>query len=196
METLLPLVSYAFVTSITPGPNNLMLAASGIGFGLRRTVPLMLGVSAGFVLLLLTCGLGIGSVLQQWPGAMPLLKAAGSAYLIVLAWKLRGSLRPTPAGTTSKPGSFLTGLAFQFVNPKAWMMSITAAAVFLPGLGSGWQAVAVLCLVASLVNLPCISTWAVLGSTIRAQLHEARWQRRFSTVIIALTLYAATAIWL
>lgn len=196
MDAMLPLASFAFVNLITPGPNNLMLAASGIGFGLRRTLPLLLGVWAGFLLLVLACGLGVGSVLAQWPGVMPAVQAAGTAYLILLAWRLRSSLVPSAGPAAGEPVSFLTGLGFQFVNPKGWVMGITAAGVFLPGLGGGWQAVAALCLVTAVVSLPCIVTWAALGSTIRARLHDPRWQRTFSGVIIGLTLYAAVAIWL
>jgi threonine/homoserine/homoserine lactone efflux protein len=168
MDTLLPLASFAFVTSITPGPNNLMLAASGVGFGLRRTLPLLLGVCVGFALLLVMCGFGIGAVVVQWPAAMPLLKAAGTAYLVLLAWKLRASLTTAGRSNDQGPVSFIAGAAFQFVNPKAWLMGITAAAVFLPG----------------------------LGSSIRATLQDPRWQQRLGALVAGLTLYAAIAIWI
>jgi len=199
MESLLALVSFTFVASITPGPNNLMLAASGIGFGLKRTVPHMLGVWAGFALLILTCGLGIGALLMQTPAAATALKVAGSGYLVFLAWKLRGNLLAAGAagaGARARPMSFTAAAAFQFANPKAWLMGVTAASVFLPGLGSDWQALLLLCLVVSGVNFPCITSWAVLGSTIRARLADPVWQRRFSGVMVLLTLYAAVSIWL
>lgn len=196
MEKLLPLASFAFVASITPGPNNLMLAASGVGFGLRRTLPLLFGVCAGFALLLLACGLGVGTLLERWPAALPLLKAAGTAYLVWLAWKIRGSLRPGTHPASERPISFLAGAAFQFVNPKAWLMGITAAAAFLPGLGADWQALALMCAVACTVNLPCVASWAVLGSSIRATLTDPRGHATISAAIAALTIYAAIAIWL
>lgn len=204
METLLALASFTFVASITPGPNNLMLAASGVGFGLRRTVPHMLGVCAGFALLVLTCGLGIGALIMQSPAAATALKIAGSGYLVFLAWTLRGNVvGPTPAGAEgtgqagrARPMSFAGAAAFQFANPKAWLMGVTAASAFLPALGGDWRALALLCLVVTLVNAPCITSWAVLGSTIRAQLENPVWQRRFSGVMVVLTLYAALSIWL
>ena len=196
MESLLPLASFAFVASITPGPNNVMLAASGIGFGMRRTLPHMLGVSVGFALLLAVCGLGVGALVMEVPAATLSLKIAGSAYLVYLAWTLRGNLGVGADAARSRPMSFAAAAAFQFANPKAWVMAVTCASVFLPDLGSGWQALALLCLVATLVNLPCITTWALIGSGIRNVLGDPLWRRRFSALIVVLTLYAALAIWL
>lgn len=195
-DTLLALASFLFVASITPGPNNLMLAASGVGFGLRRTVPHMLGVGVGFVLLVLGCGLGIGALLMELPAAAVALKVAGSGYLLVLAWNLRGNFAPGSGARRARPMSFAAAVAFQFANPKAWLMGITAASAFLPDLGGDTRALALLCLVACLVNFPCISSWAMLGSAIRARLEDPRWQRRFSALMMLLTLYAAASIWM
>ncbi|MEZ5559476.1 MAG: LysE family translocator [Pseudomonadales bacterium] len=199
MDALLAVGSFAFVTSITPGPNNLMLAASGIGFGMRRTLPHLFGVSAGFLLLLLACSAGIGALVTELPGVATVLKATGSAYLLYLAWRLRtigtggyGS----GSGSAARPMSFTGAALFQFANPKAWVMGLTAAALFLPDLGSDWRAVALLCLVMSAVNLPCVSSWALLGAAIRNRLANPRWQRTFSTGIVALTVYTAVSLWL
>jgi threonine/homoserine/homoserine lactone efflux protein len=196
MEQLLPLASFAFVSSITPGPNNLMLAASGIGFGMKRSIPHLLGVSAGFAALLVVCGIGVGAVLMELPSAAVVLKMAGTGYLGYLAWTLRSN---GVAGTTeagARPWSFAAAAAFQFANPKAWIMALTCVSVFLPALGTGWTALGVLCLVACAINLPCVTTWALAGSAIRTVLHDARWQRGFSTLVVALTLYAAVALWI
>lgn len=196
MDALLPLTTFLFVASITPGPNNLMLAASGAGFGFRRTVPHMLGVSAGFALLLLACGLGIGALLTRNAAAATAIKLAGTAYLLYLAWMLRGGLTADGSDTEARPMSFLGALAFQFANPKAWLMGVTGTSLFLADLGGGFAELALLCLVGCAVNLPCITTWAVLGSAIRGMLRDTRWQRRVSGAMVALTLYAATAIWI
>jgi len=196
MEPLLALACFTFVASITPGPNNLMLAASGIGFGLRRTIPAMLGVWAGFLVLVLACGLGIGALLMQTPGAGTGLKVLGSGYLVYLAWLLRGNVATDAGVARSRPMSFAAAAAFQFANPKAWLMGVTAASVFLPSIGGDWAALGLLCLVVCSVNIPCITSWAVLGATIRSRLDDPRWQRRFSAVMVVLTLYAAAAIWI
>lgn len=196
MEALLALASFTFVASITPGPNNLMLAASGVGFGLRRTVPHMLGVCAGFAVLVLACGLGIGALLMQSPAVAVGLKLLGSGYLLYLAWRLRGAMNPDGGASRARPMSFTAAAAFQFANPKAWLMGVTAAAVFLPGLGSDWQALALLCLVVCTVNFPCVTSWAVMGASLRARLQDPVWRHRFSGLMIILTLYAAASIWL
>ncbi len=198
METLLALASFIFVASITPGPNNLMLAASGVGFGLQRTIPHMLGVCVGFAVLVLACGLGVGALLMQTPGAAIALKVVGSGYLVYLAWVLRGNLAAAADNDRSartRPMSFSAAVAFQFVNPKAWLIGITAAS-FLPALGGDWAALGVFFLVVCTVNFPCITSWAVLGSTIRSQIRNPVWQRRFSGLMVVLTLYAAVMIWL
>jgi threonine/homoserine/homoserine lactone efflux protein len=196
VETVLALASFTFVASITPGPNNLMLAASGIGFGLKRTIPHMLGVCIGFLVLVLVCGLGIGALLMQSPTAATGLKVAGSAYLVYLAWRLRGNAIASGGTARARPLSFAAAAAFQFANPKAWLMGITAASAFLPGLGDDARALALLCLVVSLVNFPCVTSWALLGATIRARLEDPVWRSRFSALMVVMTLYAAAAIWL
>lgn len=196
MESLLALAAFVFVVSITPGPNNLMLAASGVGFGLRRTVPHMAGIWVGFLLLLVVCGLGVGALVMEHAGAALALKLAGTGYLLYLAWTLRGSLNLDDAGARGRPMSFLGAALFQFANPKGWLAGVTMVSAFLPSLGNGWSALALLCLVACIVNVPCIWSWALLGATIRARLHDARWRRGFSAAMVVLTLYTAVAIWL
>lgn len=196
VESLLPLVSFVFVASITPGPNNLMLAASGIGFGLRRTLPHIAGIAVGFAALLVVCALGTGALIAGIAGAGLVMQIAGSAYLVYLAVRL-GSSRLGVAGAGSdRPLSFAGAAAFQFINPKAWMMALTCAGVFLPGLGNEPAGIMLLALIGTMVNLPCVSLWAVAGSTIRMRLADPRWQRRCTIGVVALTLYAAVAVWL
>jgi len=196
VNSLLPLVTFVFVCSITPGPNNLMLAASGVGFGLRRTLPHIAGVSVGFVLLLITCGLGVGALLTGLDGSGVVLKFVGSGYLVYLAWTLRAGAVESDPGSSARPMSLLGAAAFQFINPKAWLMALTCIGVFVPGIGGGWSAVLLVAAVATAVNLPCVSTWAFLGSSIRNLLDDPRWLGRFNALMVLLTLYAALAVWL
>ena len=132
-ELLLAFILFAFVTSVTPGPNNMMLLASGVNFGIRRSLPHMLGISLGFMLLVAAVGLGLGQLFEQFPPLYTVLRYGGAAYLLYLAWKIAGSGAPDADGkATGKPFTFLQAAAFQWVNPKAWIMAIGAITTYTP----------------------------------------------------------------
>lgn len=196
MEQLLPLALFAFVSSITPGPNNIMLTSSGIRFGFRRSIPHMLGVTAGFGVMLALCAGGIGSLVMAVPSIHVVLKVIGSTYLLYLAWQLRSMAFSTSDTKTAKPMSFLAAAAFQAANPKAWIMAITGASAFLPHAEPVWFAIAVFCLVFCAVNLPCIGVWTGTGAVLRRYLDRPVWRRTFCVVMVVLTIYSAAAIWL
>lgn len=198
MEPLLPipLATFAFVTSITPGPNNIMLAASGVRFGLARTLPHILGVSAGFGTLALLCALGVGALVVAAPTAYFILKVFGSAYLLVYAWQLRALSFGAGDARAGAPMSFGAAALFQFVNPKAWVMGVTSAAAFMPSIQPVLVAASALSAVYVAVNLPCIVAWAALGASLRRSLRDERWRRWFSGTLVALTVYSAASIWM
>ena len=195
MELLLPLLSFAFVSSITPGPNNLMLSASGVVFGFNRTLPHLLGVAVGFTLLLVVCASGVGALLLGLPAAAFVLKIGGTVYLLYLAWSYRNALAPQDRRASARPMKFAEAVAFQFVNAKAWIMGLTAAAVFVPDFEPRYLAIAVMIGVFAIVNLPCIATWAALGATLKRWLTSDRWRRAFSYGIALLTVYSVVAMW-
>lgn len=196
MKTLFPFLIFAFVSSITPGPNNIMLTSSGIRFGFIRSIPHMLGIVSGFAVLLALCAAGIGSLVLALPAADTLLRVAGSTYLLYLAWQLRAMKAEEVNDGQARPMSFGAAALFQFANPKAWVMGITGASAFLPSLQPVWLAVLIFCLVFSLVNLPCLSVWTAAGAVLRRYLQDETWRRVFSAVMVLATLYAAAAIWL
>jgi threonine/homoserine/homoserine lactone efflux protein len=194
--TLLPLATFAFVTSITPGPNNIMLASSGINFGFMRTIPHIFGVAIGFGALVALCAVGVGALIVAVPAAFLTLKIFGTLYLLFFAWQLRAITIGANASATTAPMSFAAAALFQLVNPKAWVMAITGATLFTPNLHSYALAVTLLCVVFAGVNLPCIAAWALLGAALRRFLSEPIWRRMFSVCIVLLTVYSAAAIWL
>jgi threonine/homoserine/homoserine lactone efflux protein len=162
----LPFATYSFVMSITPGPNNVMLTASGATFGFRRTVPHMLGVCVGFSVQLLAVCAGLGAIFTRWPDLQTVLRWAGAAYLIYLGWRmLRGGEAHAPHAP--KPITFMEAALFQFLNPKAWVMTLTAATLFLPRQLGLLTACLYMVAVMALINLPCISIWALFGSSLR-----------------------------
>jgi threonine/homoserine/homoserine lactone efflux protein len=196
MEALLPLALFAFVSSITPGPNNIMLTSSGVMFGFTRSIPHMLGVTFGFGILLALSAAGIGGLIMLVPSIHVILKTLGSGYLLYLAWQLRKMAIRQDAAANTRPMSFMGAALFQFVNPKAWVMAISGSSAFLPPMPSVWMSILIFCLVFCAVNLPCISIWAGAGAALRRYLAEPRWQRKFCVVMVGLTAYSALAIWL
>ncbi|MBW8320905.1 MAG: LysE family translocator [Arenimonas sp.] len=164
--TLTALVAFAFATSITPGPNNMMLFASGVNFGFRRTIPHMLGIGAGFLSLLIGVGLGLGAMLATVPVLYTGLKIAGGLYLLAIAWKIGSSRTLGEGSTSSRPMTFLGAAAFQWVNPKAWVMAVTAMTVYVDD-ESYLPSVITVGVVFAAVNLPSVSTWAGFGSVLR-----------------------------
>jgi threonine/homoserine/homoserine lactone efflux protein len=186
-----PFMTYTFVMSITPGPNNLMLTASGASFGFRRTLPHLLGIVCGFLVQLLAVCAGLATLFARWPRLQSALAWAGAAYLLYLGWQMLGH-KDAEAHAAARPVTFLQAAAFQFLNPKAWMMTVTAATLFLPQelgpLASGGYMAAVM----EGIGLPCMAVWALFGSSLRGVIGAPRGRRVFN-LAMALAL-AGTAV--
>lgn len=197
-EIFFALLVFAFVTSVTPGPNNLMLLASGVNFGFRRTVPHMMGIGIGFFVLLLSVGFGLGAVLETVPSVYIALKFAGGAYMIYLAWKIAVSrsignanvpIGGAADGASGTPMTFLQAAAFQWVNPKAWVMAVTGIATYASHDNYFWM-VFVVSSVFALVNLPSVSIWAGFGTLLRNWLSDPVKLKWFN-IVMALLLVAS-----
>ncbi|TYB83097.1 LysE family translocator [Maritimibacter fusiformis] len=189
-DLLIALTGFAFVTSATPGPNNLMLMASGANFGFRRTIPHMLGVAIGFTVMVVLVGVGLMAVFDRFPVAHDVLRVVSVVYLLWLAWKIANAAAPGAGGSTGTPMTFLQAAAFQWVNPKAWAMALSAIAAYAPD--RSLAAAALVAVVFGLVNLPSVSVWALLGQQIRHVLTSAARLRTFNWTMAALlvaTLY-------
>jgi len=187
----LPLLTYMATMSVTPGPNNLMLAASGVNFGFRRTLPHMLGISIGVGIQIVLVA-GLLAWVMTWLDALRLpLVFVGCAYLFWLAWRQAGAGQPGNS-EKSRPLGFFGAALFQWVNPKAWMMVLNAAILFLPH--GNWTAVLWMAAMSIFVNLPCIAVWAFAGDKLRITLRDPRALRVFNYTMA--TLLAATALWI
>jgi threonine/homoserine/homoserine lactone efflux protein len=183
-ETFAALLTYAFVTSVTPGPNNIMLLASGVNFGFRRTLPHMLGISLGHGFMVFVVGLGLVSMFVAYPPARMALTVASVAYMLWLAWKIAHASAPDSSGGRAQPLTFLQAAAFQWVNPKAWIMAVGAVTLYAPG-----QEIAALLWVMLgfvMVNLPSVSLWAAMGVGLRRVLHHPRALRVFNWTMAGL----------
>lgn len=181
-STLVALAGFAFVSSITPGPNNLMLLASGTHFGWRRSLPHLAGISFGFGVMLVAVGVGLGEVFARNPVIHEVSRWLCLAYLLWLAWKVATAATPTASspGQRARPLGFWSAAAFQAVNPKGWAMALTAITAY------GDLGVALVTAVFVVVNLPCCGSWAVLGERIRPWLHRPRAMQVFNWSAAAL----------
>ena len=186
-DLLTALTMFALATSITPGPNNMMLMASGANFGLRRTLPHWAGVVVGFTGLLLACGLGLGGLFLRYPVLHDILKWAGAAYLVYLAGKIAmsKSISTAKAGAAAKPMTFAAAVAFQLVNVKAWAMAVGGATTYVPQdhyLGN----LVVAAVVFALINAPCVALWLSCGVVLRRSLERPAILRTFNIVMAVL----------
>lgn len=190
-DLVLALTVFAFVSSITPGPNNLMLMASGANFGFRRTIPHMLGVGIGFMLMIVLVGVGLVQVFDLYPISHQILKVVSVLYLLWLAWKIANAAPPKEnVASESKPITFVQAALFQWVNPKAWTMALTAITAYTPE--QTLYYVSLVALVFGVVNLPSVSVWTVLGEQMARFLTSAARLRAFNCAmagLLVLSLY-------
>lgn len=186
MTELLPLMSYCFVMSVTPGPNNVMLATTGANFGYRGALPVILGIQVGiFVQTMLMC-VGLGSVVIAYPMTQQLLRIAGALYLMFLAWKLAAA---SVAGSSApRAVSFAQAVLFQALNPKSWLKAVTMASVFMPSQSNMLASALLLSVIGTVVGMPCNTMWALFGVSIRNVLKAPRNQRIFNLVMGAILL--------
>lgn len=188
-EILTGLIGFAFVTSITPGPNNLMLMASGANFGFMRTIPHMLGIGIGFTVMVALVGFGLMQIFDLVPYSYEALTAASILYLLWLAWKFANAGEPETQGASANPMNFLQAAAFQWVNPKAWYMALSAITLYAPTRDT--SAVLLVALAFGAVNLPCVSSWTVLGQQMRRFLTNSIRLRLFNWTMALLLLASA-----
>lgn len=188
LDFIPPLAVFAFASAITPGPNNVMLLASGANFGIRRTLPHVAGIVLGFGLMTLLAGLGLAQVFAAHPAARIVLTAVSVAYLLYLAWRIAMAAPPPEragdAPASGRPLTFLQAALFQWVNPKAWAGALTAITVYAPG--DSVAAVLATVAVACVVGAPCNLVWAVMGQQLRHVLADRRRLRIFNVTMAAL----------
>jgi len=184
-DILTALSVFALVSSITPGPNNLMLMASGANYGFRPTIPHMLGIGLGFMFMLFLVGIGLIGVFDAIPYSYETLKLVSILYLCWLAWRVANAAPPDEETKTGKPFTFLQAAAFQWVNPKAWTMALTAMTLYAPD-RSLWAILAVTT-VFGLINMPSVSLWTLVGQKMQIVL-TSRIRLRIFNITMAVLL--------
>ena len=189
IEWLLAVTGFCFVTCFTPGPNNTMLMASGLNFGMRQTLPHLFGVSIGFAAMVFAVGFGIAGIFKTWPALYTALKIVSIIYLLWLAWRIARAGEVKADGAAGRPLTFLEAAAFQWVNPKAWIMAVGISAPYLVA-GQFWTSLGVVTLVFLIAGLCLSSTWALGGTGIRRLISNPV-RVRVINVVLALLLVAS-----
>ena len=167
-DLMIALIGFAFVMSISPGPGNFLLLASGVNYGFLRTLPMVLGISFGFLSMVLAIGLGVGQFLQTYSQIYLGLKLICAAYVLWLAWKISrmSSFSPSDGVEGTRPISFIQAALFQLVNPKAWAVALILTVSYTVPANYVMSLLSMI-LVFAIVNLPTISVWAIFGVGLR-----------------------------
>ena len=196
-STILPVFLYSLIMTATPGPNNMMLTASGARFGYRRTLPLLIGIVLGICSQLILSALGLGLLFERAPLLQTLLKIVGSAYLFYLAWTVAlGGRAAEPDSGANRPPGLLHGFLFQYMNPKAYLMTITAMSVYtLPG-ENYIKSVLLIISVFIIVAPTAISLWAGFGTILGRLMTGSRHSRPINYGLGILTVASVVFIWL
>lgn len=181
-ELYLALLSFCVVATITPGPNNMMLLASGVTFGFKRTIPHMLGITSGVGVMALALGISMAGIARHLPQLYAVLHMLSTLYLLYLAWRIATSAGPGSAGRNGRPMNTLEAILFQWVNPKAWAMVLGAITSFArpDHLLADLPVIVATFLV---IGLPCNMVWAGTGATLQSLLREPRALRTFNIVM-------------
>ena len=190
------LISYYFVMFATPGPNNAMLTASGIKFGFYKTVPNIFGIPSGHGLQLALVCLGLGSLFTHFPILLDILRYVGAAYILYLSYKMFGSLNISSSEEKSRPLKYYEAILFQFVNPKAWVICITAVSLFYPEKENLFVGTLFMVIMSTIINIPSISIWALGGSIIRNYLSNKKVKIILEWILALLLLATAFSVFM
>ena len=185
---------YYVIMYATPGPNNSILTASGIKFGFIKTIPNILGIPTGHGLQLILVCLGLGSLFLQFPYLLNILKYMGATYLLYLAWKMFGSLNIKKTEDKAAPLRYYEAILFQFVNPKAWVICITAVSLFYPNQENIFIGTLFMVVMSTIINIPSISIWAFGGSIIRNYLNNNKFKKIVECLLAILLVGTAISI--
>jgi len=187
--TALILTSIPFLASMgfTPGPNNILVASSGVNFGFKATIPHILGITVGYPLMLLLVGLGLVKIFVTLPEVHLVLKYVCIVYLLYLAWKIANAAAISEGGkTAAKPMTFLQAVAFQWVNGKGWVVALSAVTTYTVVESSLLTQVLALAGISLVVTVGAVTTWTLFGAMLRRYLHTDRRRRWFNYAMAAL----------
>ena len=183
-------VIFGVIAAVTPGPNNVMLTTTGLNFGIRRGIPHLLGICIGFPVMLALIGVGFGTLFQLFPVLHEIIKIVGIIYLVYLAWKIANAEGNGAEVSPSKPINFWQSAAFQWINPKAWVMGSSALAAYTSLDDNFFLQVAIICTSFGVITFPCAGAWLVFGAGLQHFLKDPLHRKTFN-IVMALLLIAS-----
>ena len=184
-DVLAAMIAFCFVSGVTPGPNNLMLMTSGVNFGFRRTLPHLMGVVVGYAIMVALVGFGLDAIFSRFPALLPTMRWLGAAYMLWLAWKIANAGPVREGQTRGEPLGFLGAAAFQWINPKAWVIAISALTAYAVSTDYTISVIAV-ALTYLAVGLPSSGAWVMFGAAMRKLLSDPKRVRPFNWTMAAL----------
>ena len=187
LDIFLALLTFGVVAGATPGPNNMMLMASGVNFGVRRSLPHLIGVVLGFTLMVALVGFGLDAIFRLAPWALPAMRWAGAAYLVWLAWRIANSGALRERAAAARPLGALGAAAFQWINPKGWVMAVSALTTYAVSPNYGLSVI-VVAATFLLIGFPCSGIWLLFGASMRRFLADPRRARPFNFAMAALLI--------
>lgn len=186
MDLVLPILLFAFTASITPGPNNIMIMASGLNFGTVRSLPHLFGICLGFPVMVILIGMGLGVVFEQFPILHSIIKVVGVIYLLYLAWRIANAEKSAQKNTPGKPLTFIQSALFQWVNPKGWIMATSAIAAYTTVSADIFLQVLLIAFIFFLVTFPSAGSWLVFGVGLKRFLDQPEYRRIFNICMAVL----------
>ena len=186
MELYLAIFIFGVSTGITPGPNNIMLMTSGMNFGIKRSIPHVLGICVGFPVMIILIGLGFSIVFEKFPILHEVIKILGLVYLLYLSWLIASASPDKLESKESKPFTFLQAALFQWVNPKAWVVATSSISAYTTLEGNIYSQVLIIAIAFFFAAIIATSTWLVFGKGIKQILQSAKQQRIFNISMAAL----------
>ncbi len=188
-DVYISFISFMLAATLTPGPNNFMLFASGVNFGFRRTIPHIIGIATGFAFLVACVGMGLGALLKLYPLVFTTIKFTGALYMLYLAWRIANSGPMEAKKGKSRPMTYFEAVLFQWVNPKAWVIAVVIASTFTSK-NNYYLSLTIILLTAAFANMPVASSWAIFGTALKNFLSDPKKLRIFN-VTMALALVAS-----
>ncbi|MFT5037781.1 MAG: threonine/homoserine/homoserine lactone efflux protein [Flavobacteriaceae bacterium] len=186
MELYLAVLLFAATASITPGPNNIMIMASGVNFGIKKSLPHLLGICLGFPIMVIAIGLGFGLVFQAYPLLHELIKVIGIIYLLYLAWLIASAKPSVINADVSKPLRFQQAVLFQWVNPKAWVMATGAISAYTSSGDAMLGQVLFIAFAFSVTAGISVGIWLIFGAGLKRYLDDPLHYRVFNITMAML----------